>query len=81
MWIITFTLAIYYLHHDIPQTKVAWGELPHKALELIDPLKMFKEEDNLSYKDKELWEFLSRITILYLFWQFIVSFRQSTRRK
>ena len=81
VWIITLSLTMYYLQYGIPQSEIAWSQLPHKAIKLIDPLQMFKEEDNTYLKDKEFWKFLIRITIFYLFWQFIISFRQSTRRK
>ncbi len=79
-WIVIFALFIYYLHEGIPQTKEAWFNLPHIAIEFLDPLKMFKGDDKI-YKDKEFWGFLTRIFTLYLFYQFIVAFRQNTRRK
>lgn len=80
IWITSFTLIVYLLHQGFPDSNKAFVELPHKAVELIDPLKMFKADDKL-YEGKELWGFLVRVTTLYLFWQFITAFRQNTRRK
>jgi len=79
-WIVIFSLLIYYMHEDIPQTKEVWFNLPNRAVELLDPLKIFKNDDETD-KEKELWGFLTRVFTLYLFYQFIVAFRQNTRRK
>jgi hypothetical protein len=52
----------------------------NKAVELIDPLNMFKRDNNL-FENHQALGFAIRIFSLYLFWQFITAFRQNTRRK
>lgn len=79
-WIMIFTLLVYFIHEGFPSSKETWMQMPHRAIELIDPLNMFKVNNDI-YKGKEFWGFIIRITTLYLFWQFITSFRQNTRRK
>jgi len=78
-WVLSFTILVYIFHEGLPNSKKELIQLPHKAVELIDPLKIFK--DDYLYKSKEFWGYVVRIITLYLFWQFIVSFRQNTRRK
>lgn len=52
----------------------------NKSIELVDPLSMFKK-DNEVFKDKQALGFIIRVLSLYLIWQFLTAFRQNTRRK
>lgn len=60
--------------------KQGFNESLNKAIELIDPLNMFKKDNNL-YENHQAIGLTIRIISLYLFWQFLTAFRQNTRRK
>ena len=60
--------------------KLGFTESFNKAIELIDPLNMFKKDNN-PYQHHQALGFSIRLISLYLFWQFLTAFRQNTRRK
>ncbi len=60
--------------------KLGFTESFNKAIELIDPLNMFKKDNNL-YENHQALGLTIRMVSLYLFWQFLTAFRQNTRRK
>ena len=60
--------------------KLGFNESFNKSIELIDPLNMFKNDNNL-YENHQALGLTIRVISLYLFWQFITAFRQNTRRK
>jgi hypothetical protein len=85
---VLFTLCIYAFiifagyeyFKDFSTLKQGFLASLNKAIELIDPLNMFKRDNNL-FENHQALGFAIRIFSLYLFWQFITAFRQNTRRK
>jgi len=81
LWIILFSLFVLVVHDGMPPlAKEAIYKIPNRAIELINPLNIFKKDYDL-YKNHEFLAMFIRVIVIYLFWQFTVSFRQNTRRK
>jgi len=91
-WIIIFSLIVIIFHDFIPyifssitSQKIKFDinsliNIPNRAMELVNPLNVFKQDYNL-YKGHEFWAMIVRIITVYLFYQFAMAFRQNTRRK
>lgn len=70
--IMVYLLAIY-LDQDIK-------ELINNSAKLVNPLNIFKEDKNY-FEDMVLYGMFIKLTISTFFYQFVISFRQNTRRK
>jgi len=79
-WIILFSITILIIHDGFPSNKETLLNMPNRAMELINPLNVFKKDYNL-YDGHEFLAMIVRIITVYLFWQFTMAFRQNTRRK
>ncbi len=80
LWIIFFALLVLVLHDGIPQTPEAWYDIPNRAVELINPLSIFRRDYHL-YEGHAFWAMVVRVISMYLLYQFMMAFRQDTRRK
>jgi len=79
-WILLFALLVLLLHDGFPQTKEAILNIPNRAVELINPMNIFKRGHNL-YEGNDFWGMVVRVIAMYLIYQFMMAFRQDTRRK
>lgn len=79
-WILIFSILVLYFKDGIPHNYETLLNVPNRAIELINPLNVFKKDYNL-YDGQEFWAMLVRIITIYLFYQFTMAFRQNTRRK
>ena len=82
-WILFFIIFIFISYeyiHDFVTIKEGFYPSLNKAIELIDPLKMFKIDDK-TYEGHSALGFGIRLITIYLFYQFITAFRSNTRRK
>jgi uncharacterized protein YjbI with pentapeptide repeats len=79
-WIILFALAVLVLYDGIPHDTETILNIPDRAIELVNPLNIFKRGYNL-YEGHEFWAMLVRVVATYLIYQFMMAFRQDTRRK
>jgi len=79
-WILCFSFVVLCFHNHIMVFENSFLENVNQAVELINPLNIFKNHKEL-YINQEFFEMLVRIITIYLFWQFSISFRQNTRRK
>ncbi len=80
LWIIVFALLVLVLYDGIPQTQEAWRNIPNRAVELINPLSIFRRDYHL-YEGHAFWAMVVRVISMYLLYQFMMAFRQDTRRK
>lgn len=80
LWIFIFSFTVLVFHDGYPSTLVDWKEVPNRAMELINPLNIFRNDYNL-YEGEEFWAMIVRVIAMYLFYQFAIAFRQNTRRK
>ncbi len=81
--IILFTLIIflgYEYFNDFMHLKDGFTCSINTAIQLIDPLGMFKADNDI-YEKHQAIGFVIRIITIYLFYQFIMAFRNNTRRK
>jgi len=79
-WILFLSLITLFFHDGLPSDKTTLLNIPNRAIELINPLNIFKKDYNL-YKGHEFWAMIVRVITIYLFYQFTMAFRQNTRRK
>lgn len=80
LWIIIFSITILIFHDGFSSDIDTIQNIPNRAMELINPLNVFKKDYNL-YQGHEFWAMIIRIITVYLFYQFAMAFRQNTRRK
>jgi len=80
LWLLLFALMVLLLHDGIPQTQEAILNIPNRAVELINPMNIFKRGYNL-YEGNDFGGMVVRVIAMYLIYQFMMAFRQDTRRK
>lgn len=79
-WLLLFALTVLLLHDGIPQSREVLLNIPNRAVELINPMLIFKR-DNTLYEGQDFWGMVVRVIAMYLIYQFMMAFRQDTRRK
>jgi len=79
-WLLLFAVTVLLLHDGIPQDSTALLNIPNRAVELINPMNIFKRGYSL-YKGHDFWGMAVRVIAMYLIYQFMMAFRQDTRRK
>jgi uncharacterized protein YjbI with pentapeptide repeats len=79
-WIMLFALVVLILHDGIPLDKESILNIPNRAISLINPMNIFRRGLNL-YEGHEFWGMIVRVIATYLIYQFMMAFRQDTRRK
>ncbi len=79
-WLLAFALLVLLLHDGFPQDKETLINIPNRAVELINPMNIFKRDYHL-YEGHDFWGMVVRVVAMYLVYQFMMAFRQDTRRK
>jgi len=79
-WLILFALGVLLLHDGIPQDTETLLNIPDRAVALINPMNIFKRGYSL-YEGNDFWGMAVRVIAMYLIYQFMMAFRQDTRRK
>ncbi len=79
-WLILFALLVLVIHDGIPTDKESILDIPNRAVSLINPMNIFKRGQNM-YEGHDFWGTLVRVISMYLIYQFMMAFRQDTRRK
>ena len=80
MWIMLFALTVLVFYDGLPRDMETILHIPDRAIELVNPLNIFKRGYNL-YEGHEFWAMIVRVIATYLIYQFMMAFRQDTRRK
>ncbi len=80
LWILLFALLVLVLHDGFPQDKETLLDIPNRAVDLINPMNIFKRGYTL-YEGQAFWGMVVRVIAMYLIYQFMMAFRQDTRRK
>ncbi len=79
-WVLLFALLVLVLHDGVPQDKETLLNIPNRAIDLINPMNIFKRGYTL-YEGQAFWGMIVRVIAMYLIYQFMMAFRQDTRRK
>ena len=80
LWILLFSLLVLVLHDGFPYDKETLLNIPNRAVDLINPMNIFKRGYTL-YEGQAFWGMVVRVIAMYLIYQFMMAFRQDTRRK
>ena len=79
-WVLLFALLVLVLHDGFPQDRETLLNIPNRAIDLINPMNIFKRGYTL-YEGQAFWGMIVRVIAMYLIYQFMMAFRQDTRRK
>lgn len=79
-WIVFFALLVLVLHDGMPQDRESIMNIPNRAIDLINPMNIFKRDYSV-YDNQVFLGAVVRVISMYLIYQFMMAFRQDTRRK
>lgn len=79
-WVLLFAILVLILHDGLPKNKETIIDIPNRAMDLINPMNIFKRGYSL-YEGQAFFGALVRMISMYFVYQFMMAFRQDTRRK